>query len=150
MIHKSHYYGIRGDLLQWIQCFLTNRTQRVAINGTCFSPCGVTSGVPQGSGLGPILFLIYVKDITSNIHSQVRLFADDCLVHCPINSPCRNLHHCPPHLKMHAYKQIVLPSIEYCSTIWDQNQQTSIHKLEMIQHRAARFVLNKPCMEEEL
>ena len=59
---------------------------------------------------------------------------------------CRNLHHCVsiPHLKEHAYKQIVLPSIEYCSTIWDPYQQTSIHKLEMIQHRAARFVLNKP------
>ena len=56
----------------------------------------------------------------------------------------RNLHHCPSYLKEHAYKQIVLPSIEYCSTIWDPYQQTSIHKLEMIQHRAARFVLNKP------
>ena len=56
----------------------------------------------------------------------------------------RNLHHCPPHLKQPAYKQIILPSIEYCSAIWDPYQQTSIHKLEMIQHRAARFVLNKP------
>ena len=62
----------------------------------------------------------------------------------------RNLHHCPPHLKERAYKQIVLPSIEYCSTIWDPYQQTSIHKLEMIQHRAARFVLNRQTMEEEL
>ena len=57
---------------------------------------------------------------------------------------CRNLHHCPPQLKEHAYKQIVLPSIEYCSAIWDSYQQKSIHKLEMLQHHAARFVLNKP------
>ena len=56
----------------------------------------------------------------------------------------RTLHHCPPHLKEHAYKQIVLPSIEYCSSIWDPHQQSLIHKLEMIQHRAARFVLNRP------
>ena len=52
--------------------------------------------------------------------------------------------HCSPHLKEHAYKQIVLPSIEYCSSIWDPHQQSLIHKLEMIQHRAARFVLNRP------
>ena len=55
----------------------------------------------------------------------------------------RNLHYCPPHLKECAYKQIVLPTIEYNSAIWDPYQQTSIHKLEMLQHRAARFVLNK-------
>ena len=55
----------------------------------------------------------------------------------------RNLYHCPSYLKECAYKQIVLPSIEYCSTIWDPYQQTSIYKLEMIQQQAARFVLNK-------
>jgi len=57
------------------------------------------------------------------------------------------LYHCPPHLKEHAYKQIVLPSIENCSSIWDPHQQMLIHKLEMnqmIQHCTARFVLNKP------
>ena len=87
LIHKLYYHDIRGDLLQWIKSFLTNRTQRVVVNGTCSSPCGVTSGVQQGSVLGPILFLIYINDITSNIHSQLRLFADDCLVYRPINSP---------------------------------------------------------------
>ena len=57
---------------------------------------------------------------------------------------CRTLHHWPPHLKEHAYEQIVLPSIEYCSSIWDPHQQTLMHKLEMIQHRAACFVSNRP------
>ena len=56
----------------------------------------------------------------------------------------RNLHYCPPNLKEHAYKQIVLPSIEYCSTLWDPHQQSLI---EMLQHHVARSVLNKPRMK---
>ena len=87
LTHKLHYYDIRGNLLQWIQSFLTNRTQRVVVDGTCSSACSVTSEVPQGSVLDPVLFLIYINDITSNIHSRLRLFADDCLLYCPINSP---------------------------------------------------------------
>ena len=47
-------------------------------------------------------------------------------------------------IKEHLYKQLLLPSIEYCSAIWDPYHQTTVSKLEMIQHRAARFVLNKP------
>ena len=84
LIHKLHYYGIRGDLLQWAQSFLANCTQRVLVDGTSSSPCSVTLGVPQGSLLGLVLFLIYTNDMTSNIHSQPKLFADDCLV---IDSP---------------------------------------------------------------
>ena len=86
LTHNLNYYGIR-ELLQWIQSFLTNHTQRVVVDGTYSSPCSVTSGVPQGSVLGPVLFLIYINDITSNIHSQLRLFADDCLIYHPISSP---------------------------------------------------------------
>ena len=48
------------------------------------------------------------------------------------------------HLKEHAYKQIVLPSIEYCSSIWDPHQQNLMHKFKIIQHSATRFVLNRP------
>jgi len=56
----------------------------------------------------------------------------------------RNLYNAPLQIKEHVYKQLLLPSIEYCSAIWDPYHQTSINKLEMIQHYAARFVLNKP------
>ena len=85
MTHKLDYYGIRGDLLQWIQSFLTNHTQKVVVDGVCSSPCNVTSGVPQRSVLGPAV--LFLNDIATNIHSQLRLFADDCLVYHPINSP---------------------------------------------------------------
>jgi len=85
--NKLDYYGIAGDLLHWIHSFLSNRTQKVVVDGTCSSPCSVTSGVPQGSVLGPVLFLVYINDIASNICSQLRLFADDCLVYHCINSP---------------------------------------------------------------
>ena len=86
LAHKLNYYGIRGHMLQWIKSFLANRTQKVVIDGRQSSPCSVTSGVPQGSVLGPVLFLIYINDIISNIHSQLRLFADDCLIYRPIHS----------------------------------------------------------------
>ena len=56
----------------------------------------------------------------------------------------RNLRHCPCNLKESAYKQLILPILDYCSPIWDPYQNKLIQKLEMIQHRAARFVLNQP------
>ena len=56
----------------------------------------------------------------------------------------RNLHNAPFEIKEYLYKQLLLPSIEYCSAIWDPHHQILVTKLEMIQHRAARFVLNKP------
>jgi len=87
LANKLNYYDIRGHMLQWLQSFLENRTQKVIIDGRQSSPCSVPSGVPQGSALGPVLFLIYINDIVTNIHSQLRLFADGCLTYRPIYSP---------------------------------------------------------------
>ena len=85
--HKLHYHALTGDLLQWIQSFLTNHVQSVFADGTCASPCCVTSGIPLGSVSGPVLFPIYINDITSNIRSQLRPFADGCLFYHPVNLP---------------------------------------------------------------
>ena len=192
-----------------------------------------TSGVQQGSVLGPVLFLLYINDLAIDIQSTVRLFADDCLMyrtiytpsdhnilqqdldtlskwankwlmkfnigkcsilqlskcqtksaytysilgqslavidqhaylgvqldHCLFWSPqvkyvCnkakkilgflqRNSRHCSRSLRELSYKQFVLPILDYCATIWDPYYQTDINQIEMLQHRAARFVLHKP------
>ena len=87
LVQKLEYYGIRGKPLQWIKSFLSNRLQRVVVEGSYSTSCKVTSGVPQGSVLGPTLFLIYINDLVTNIQSTVRLFADDCLIYRSISTP---------------------------------------------------------------
>ena len=78
---KLDYYGIRGNTQQWITSFLSDRSQCVLINGrpTCSPPLPVIYGVPQGMVLGPLLFLLYINDITDNVSSEIRLFANDCI-----------------------------------------------------------------------
>ena len=79
-------YGITGNTHNWITYFLANRKQRVSVNGALSDITYVTSGVPQGSVLGPILFLLYINDINENIQSSIRLFADDSIIYRKINS----------------------------------------------------------------
>jgi retron-type reverse transcriptase len=87
LLYKLQFYGIRGDVRKWIENFLANRTQRVIVDGQASNQISVTSGVPQGSVLGPILFLIFINDIGENLNSKARLFADDCLLYRSIESP---------------------------------------------------------------
>ena len=77
LLLKLKCHGIEGSLLRWFRSFLTDRKQRVVVRGTLSSWSCVTSGVPQGTILGPIIFLIYVNDISS----KFRMFADDTKVY---------------------------------------------------------------------
>ena len=73
--------GITGYLLQWLTDYPHNRTQKVALLGVLSHWTDLKAGVPQGSILGPLLFLIYIHNIVRNIYSYIRLFADDTSVY---------------------------------------------------------------------
>ena len=85
LFHKLHHYGIRGHLLTWIKDFVSNRSQCVIVNGHQSDPAPVTSGVPQGTVLAPLLFLCFINDITNKITSRIRLYADDVLLYTTIH-----------------------------------------------------------------
>jgi hypothetical protein len=80
MIHKLSSYGISNMLLNWINSFLSSRTQRVVLGSAVSEWSSVTSGVPQGSVLGPLLFVIYINDIIDTVKNPIKMYADDSKV----------------------------------------------------------------------
>ena len=87
LLYKLGYYGIRGSTHKWISSWLSERSQKVVLDGQASDQVPVLSGVPQGSVLGSVLFLIFINGLPDNIRSSVRLFADDCVLYRNIKSP---------------------------------------------------------------
>ena len=81
LLYKLELYGIKGATLRWISSFLHERTQRVVVDDQTSDEAPVTSGVPQGSVLGPILFLVYINNMPEYIKFSCRLFADDSIIY---------------------------------------------------------------------
>ena len=231
LLAKLRHYGISGQIENWIHNFLTTRQQSVIVDGAKSPPVKVDSGVPQGTVLGPLLFLCHINDLPNRVKSKVRLFADDCLLYREIDSELdhialqddltslqkwadmwgmqfnptkcyvmkvgrrrslsswiytlcdhpleqvaknpylglllsedlkwaphinkitkkansilgflrRNLYTCPKTLKETAYFSLVRSNLEYSSPVWDPFLKGDIAKVERVQRRAARFVLN--------
>jgi len=86
LLWKLERYGIRDSTLSCITDFLQGRTQDVVLDGQTSSESPVTSGVPQGTVIGPLLFLVYINDLPSRVRSTVQMSADDCLLYREIHS----------------------------------------------------------------
>ena len=85
LIHKLNALGISGSLLSWLRAFLQNRQMRVVVSGTESYACPVLSGVPQGSVLGPVLFIIYINHVVHDLSCGHKIFADDLKLYLYVN-----------------------------------------------------------------
>jgi len=227
LLHKLNEYGVKGHLHQWFTAFLTRRHMKVVVDGETSEEVTVDSGVPQGTVLGPILFLCHINDLPDAVKSNVRLFADDCLLYREIQSQedhnilqndlqeleqwaarwgmrfnakkCyimsikqrssrfydlsghilqqvktnpylgvtisedlkwephiskitgkasstvgflrRNLKMCPTASKKLAYVTLIRSTLEYAASAWDPHFIKDVRKLELVQHKAVRFIV---------
>ena len=92
LLTKLAHYGIQGNAHRSIHSWLTLRTQHVVADGEASDFVRVKSGVPQGTVLGPLMFFLYINDISENLTSHIRLFAKDCIMYRPIISTEDSLH----------------------------------------------------------
>ena len=87
LLYKLRRAGITGSLLSWFSHYLQDRKQRVVLPGASSNWSSVQAGVPQGSILGPLLFLLYINDIVEGIHASIRLLADDTSLYIIVDDP---------------------------------------------------------------
>jgi hypothetical protein len=91
LLQKLMAYGIGDNVLSWIESFLTGRSQRVVVDGVPSPWSDVISGIPRGTVLGPILFLVYINDIVDDLQCSPFLFADDMKLFCCNSKTANNM-----------------------------------------------------------
>ena len=129
LLHKLSSYGIAGPNHSWLKCFLTQRSMQVAVEGTSSSTTTVDSGVPQVTVLGPLLFLCHINDLPEAVQSQVRLFADDCLIY-------REIKDFSDHLTL----QEDLTSLEQWAELWGMRfNATKCYIMSLTRNPATSF-----------
>jgi hypothetical protein len=129
LLFKLKFYGIAGNLLNWIDNFLHNRSQCVVIDNHCSSPSSVISGVPQGSVLGPILFLLFINDLDHICCSQshLKLFADDSKLYSEItNRLVGSLQQCLDRLCLWAREWQISINVSKCYSLTITSSRSSI------------------------
>ena len=87
LIFKPKQNGVTGNVIKFLESYLSNRRQRLLLNGSSSEYFPIDSGVPQGSVLGPLLFLIYTNDLEKGIKSKIKFFADDTMIYSVVNCP---------------------------------------------------------------
>jgi len=130
LISKLESYNITGDLLYWITAFLSNRTQLVRIGNSLSESIAITSGVPQGSVLGPTLFLLFINDLAdsfADLDCCVKLYADDAKIYSSFK-----LNKCCPDLTS-ALDRL---------TLWSNKWQLKIATQKCVSHRIGSRTLN--------
>ena len=138
LMHKLHSYGIRGNLDRWIRSFLCDCRMKVVVDGVSSSETDVISGVPQGTVLGPLLFLCHINDLPEGVSSSVRLFADDCLLYRTIRT-----------LKDHQALQTDLRNLEKWATEWGMSfNATKCYILPVKKKSSFYYQLNDTILKE--
>ena len=127
LLLKLKYYGINDQLTKWIASFLTNHTQQAICDGSISESADVTSGVPQGSVLGPLLFLLFANDLPVYVNSSCCLFADDCLLYQRVNTPNDILQQDMHNLEQWAEKWLMKFNPIKCVILTVTNKTYSIH-----------------------
>lgn len=120
LLDKIAFNGIRGNLWRWFKSYITNRTQRVVINGHESKPVSISSGVPQGSILGPLLFILFINDIHKCFKfCKYLLYADDLKIYHIVENDVDHI----------AFQQDLDRFSEYCI---ENKLQLSIDKCKVI------------------
>ena len=144
LIYKLKAHRVDVLTVEWMEAFLSSRSQVVVRDGTSSDSVPVTSGVPQGSVLGPTLFLLYLGITISQDMKWTKYITQTCSrANRALSFIKRNVKVRSPRIKEKLYNSLVRTHVEYASAVWSPHEVKPIHQLDMVQRRAARWTLNR-------